>query len=546
MTSRRNRSLATLAALSAGCLAMAGCSSATGHGAASAASGDSSSTLTTPAATKNLASLTWDLFYEPTSIDPAHSANYAENEVVANLCDSLLRQNPDLSISSGLASAANPDPTTWVYTIRPGATFWDGSPVTAGDVAYSLNRNLTPAVGSFFVNYYRNVTSITATGPLTVTVKLKQPDALFNQAMGTAAGAVVEKAYAVAKGTTLGSPTGGVMCSGPFRFVQWHAGEDLVIKRNDAYWDTAHRAKAAEVDFKFVGNAGTQANALLTGQIQGMYQAPIDSVDKLSASTSGKLYRGKGLVQTDLLVNKTNGPLADPRIRRALSEALDREAIAETLYQGTATPALRLVTPAAFGSAKAVYEAASTPIKASADLEAAKKLVKDAGSPTAAITFAYPGGGSAAVDQFANYLQQAGKQIGLNVQLKPIPPQSYANIFFDPTVRKGVDLFYSLWYPDFADAYDVYTNFRGGGSIYNYLGYSDANVNALLDAAGRTYDPVQRAKSVVKAESKILQDLPWIPVVDMDNLLYLNNQVTGAPASFVELYYPWAADVGAP
>jgi peptide/nickel transport system substrate-binding protein len=545
MTSRTKRSGALVSLLAAGGLAVAGCSSASSHSAASATGGDSP-TLTTPAATKNVGAVTWDLFYEPTSIDPAHSANYAENEVVANLCDSLLRQNPDFSISSGLAASANPDPTTWVYTIHPGVTFWDGHPVTAADVAYSLNRNLDQSVGSFFVNYYRHVASITATGPLTVTVKLTQPDSLFNQSMSTAAGAVVEKAYAVAKGSALGSPTGGVMCSGPFAFSSWTAGSDLLVKRYDGYWDPALRPKAAEIDFKFVGSTATETNSLLTDQLDGMYQAPIDSVAQLAASSTGKLYRGAGLVQTDLLVNKTDGPLADPRIRRALSEALDRTAIASSLYQGTASPALRLVTPAAYGSGatKTVYEGASTPISAKADLAAAQKLVKEAGSPTAAVTYAYPAGGSNAVDQFANYLQQTGKQIGLNIQLKPIAPQTYANIFFDPTVRKGVDLFYSLWYPDFADAYDVYANFRGGASIYNYFGYDNATANTALDAASQAYDPVQRAKDVVTAETQVLKDLPWIPVVNMDNLLYMNSKVTGAPASFVELYYPWAAKLG--
>ena len=169
--------------------------------------------------------VTWNLPYEPSSIDPAKTFNYAENTATANLVENLLRLRPDFTIEPGLAeSFTNPSPTTWVYKIREGVTFWDGKPMTADDVVYSLQRNMDPDVGSFFAYYYANVEKIEKTGEYEVTVTLKKPDVLFNEAMATPAGAVLEKAYCEAKGVDFGTPKGGVMGTGPFKFVELAVG----------------------------------------------------------------------------------------------------------------------------------------------------------------------------------------------------------------------------------------------------------------------------------------------------------------------------------
>src|SRR5262249_10538456 len=165
----------------------------------------------------------------------------------------------------------NPTPTTWVYKIRPGVTFWDGKPLTAEDVAYSLNRNVDPAAGSYFSFYFSNVASVKATGRDTVTITLKKPDVLLNQAIGPGAGAVGEEAYIKAKGTDYGTPSGGVMCTGPFKFGQWQSGTSLKLDRNDAYWDKTLAPKAAHLDLRFISDESTAINALRGGPGDGQY-----------------------------------------------------------------------------------------------------------------------------------------------------------------------------------------------------------------------------------------------------------------------------------
>ncbi|MFD0568482.1 ABC transporter substrate-binding protein [Kitasatospora gansuensis] len=129
------------------------------------------------------------MFGEPTTIDYAYSFDFPPNQILANVCESLLRWNPDLTTSPNLAASfANPTPTSWVYQIRPGVKFHDGSTLTADDVVASLRRNLDPEVGSVWGNQYRNVESIERTGPLEVTVTLQAPDATFNKYLAAAPG----------------------------------------------------------------------------------------------------------------------------------------------------------------------------------------------------------------------------------------------------------------------------------------------------------------------------------------------------------------------
>ena len=189
---RRPR-LATAAVLVSLALATAACS-----GTADEPDGPSSSdgaafelTKTTPEPSGDIDSFTWANHAEPFSLDYAYAFDYPPNQILANVCESLLRWNPDLSITPALAEKyENPTPTTWVYTIRQGVTFHDGSTLDADDVVASLQRHLDPDVGSYWAGVYANVQSIDKTGDYEVTVTLKKPDSMFNQYMAVSPGTV--------------------------------------------------------------------------------------------------------------------------------------------------------------------------------------------------------------------------------------------------------------------------------------------------------------------------------------------------------------------
>lgn len=494
--------------------------------------------------TKPLDALNWNLQSEPTSVDPIKSANYAENQVLSNMCESLLRLNPDYTSSPGLAKASNPSPKKWVYDIDPAARFWNGKPVTAKDVAYSLNRNVDEKLGSFWSFYYTNVDDIKVSGDNQVTVSLKRPDYVFAQGMATVAGAVVEEEYAREQGKKLGTNSGGLMCSGPFKFDSWEPGSKITLKRNADYWIEDRRAKAETLTFRFLADDNSQANALIGGTLDGEYQVPFSAVNKLQTSSSGKIYKGQSLIQYNLVVTTPKGPLSDSRVRRALSMAIDRNGIAKTAFAGAAAPARTIVSQATYGYAKDTFAQAQEGYGGTTvDIDGAKKLLAEA-KPSRPVIMGYPTGGAAYQTQVALAVESAAKKIGLPFKLKGIPNATYSTLFGDPKVTEGLDLIETPWYLDIPEPLVMYEQFLPGASLYNLSKYEHPTVTKYVNQAIGTEDPEERAQLVLKVEAQVQEDLPWIGIVQIANTLYMSNKIGGAPASFVQNYYPWAADVG--
>ncbi|MGW4821516.1 ABC transporter substrate-binding protein [Streptomyces sp. NPDC004227] len=499
---------------------------------------------TTASAAHGVDRITWNLPYEPQTLDPIRSFNYAENTALANMCESLMRLTPDLKIRPGLAEKAeNPTPTRWVYTLRKDVRFWDGKQMTADDVAASLNRHLDPTLGTWWSDYFETVASIKATGPYQVTVDLKQPDVLFNQAMATAAGAVVEKSFLDKAGKNLGSPTGGVMCTGPFEFAGWKPGDSLRLTRNDSYWNAELKAKSKTLVFRFIADETTAVNALRSGEVDGQYfYLPPAGLSQLVNSPTGSVTLGRSLTFWALLGAAKSGPYADPRVREALSAALDRPGIARVIFQGAAAPESTLANSDYWGYAADTFRAAHDALPAAKpDLARAKRLLKAAGKPSRPLTIGIQGS-SAVHEQTASIIKAAGEDLGLDVKIKVIPVEQYGNLYSDPKAREGIDAFLSTWYGNMPDPLDVYRVFTKGGRS-NFDDY--ASVDSAVRQAQAAYGPQQRAELVSGIQTTVSRDVPWTPITSLPVILYMNKRITGAVASFSYLYYPWAAGIGA-
>lgn len=282
----------------------------------------------TPAAVGGVDSFTWSLYAEPTTIDYAYSFDFPPNQILANVCESLLRWNPDLTTSPNLAASyTNPTPTTWVYQIRPGVKFHDGTALTADDVVASLRRNLDPGTASVWANQYKNVKSIDRTGPMEVTVTLTEPDSTFNKYLAASPGTVESAATLAKSGKDYGNPQTGVNCTGPFSFGSWTSGQSLTLKRFDGYWNQELKAKSGQVKFVFLADATTRVNAFQSGEVDGGWMVPPNAYAQLGSTGAGKLYFGRNTTVADEVVSNLKGPLGDPRVRQALLMAIDRKGI---------------------------------------------------------------------------------------------------------------------------------------------------------------------------------------------------------------------------
>jgi peptide/nickel transport system substrate-binding protein len=543
----RRRIGAVTAAVAACALLAAACGRSV-NSASSPAAGNISPTkglvTSTPAGTKTVPSMVWAVYRDVNSLDPIYAFDYPENTADSLMCESLLRQAPDGSLQPGLASVANPSPTTMVFTLRPGVKFWDGHPVTSADVVYSLDRNTDPKLGGFYPLVFNRVKSIAATSSTQVTITLKQPDYWLQGELASMPGIIIEKAFAQKQGKNYGTPAGSIMCTGAYMFKSWNPGVGVIAVRNPHYWNPSVHPLVDQITIKGVPDVSSFTSGMLTGAIQGSFNFALSTLNQLKSSSKVRVWQGPGWSTDAFIVSSFKGVLGDVRVRRALSLALNRQAIINSVYRGAALMPRWLSNPGTFGYGKSVFTAAynSSPVLAQ-NLAEAKKLVQQAGATGKTFTIG-TSSQLANISAVTGDYQAAAQAIGLKVVLKSVSAQNYINFFTDPKARAGIDGFLTVNYGDYADPAALLSTLVLPGGSQNYTNFNNPKITADLENARSTANLNKRAALVADAEKLTMQQMPWIPNVQPTSLLLLGKGLTGAVASFAYMFAPWADGLG--
>jgi peptide/nickel transport system substrate-binding protein len=501
---------------------------------------------TTPAAKGDSGPVTWATYRDVGTLDPIQAVDLPENTVITAMCDSLLQQRPDGSSKPGLAARVQtPDARTIVFTIRTSARFWDGKNVTPADVVYSLKRNTDPKLAGFHGAAFESVDSIEATAGNEVTINLKQPDNWLLGELSQMPGIVLEKAYVESKGKAFGTPSGGTMCTGPFKLKSWRPGSDLTAVRNDAYWDTSLRPMAESMVFKGTPDESSLTSGLLTNEITGFYPWPLTTLGQLKSSTAVTVRTGPSFASDAFVITSLTGALKDVRVRQALSMAIDRKAYINALYGGYGVLPRTLANPGTWGYERDVFRKDWNSLpEPTQDVAKAEQLVQQAGATGKTIVI----GTSSEINPLqveAEAIRQAALSIGLKAKFKSASAANFINFFTDASARKGVDGLVSGSYADYADPAALYKLFAVKGGSLNYDDFEDPRITAALARARTTPDQRKRAELTARAGDLIMQTLPWIPLTDPDTIVIMDKKVTGAPSSFQYMGGPWAATIGA-
>jgi peptide/nickel transport system substrate-binding protein len=544
---RRSRSAAIIMAV-ASALAVTACSgsvSGTGSSAGNVSPVKGLATVT-PAGTRPVSSVVWATTRDVKSLDAVYSYGYPENTSDSLMCESLLRQSPDGSPEPGLATVAYPSPTTVVFTLRPGVKFWDGHPLTSADVVYSLDRNMNPKLGGLYTWVFNRVASIQATGPTQVTITLKQPDYWLQGELSSMPGIIIEKSFAQKEGASYGTPAGSIMCTGAYMLKSFIPGVGVVMVRNPHYWNPSVHPLVDQITVKGVPQTETLTSGLLTGAIQGYYVANggLPTLDQLRASSTVRVYQGPGWQTEAFFVSSLKGVLGSLDVRRALSLALNRQAIIDSVYHGAALLPRWLSNPGTFGYGTSVFDKAydSSPVLTQ-NLAEARRLVQQAGATGKTIIM----GTSAQLNDIAELTgayQAAAQAIGLKVVLRSVSAQDYVEYFVDPKFRAGVDGFPGVTYGDYDAPEAMLAQAVLPGGLENFDNFNNPQITATLEKARGTANPDKRAALEAQAEKLIVQQLPWIPDVQPTNVLLLSKGLTGAVASMAYMFAPWADRLG--
>ena len=331
---------------------------------------------------------------------------------------------PDFSAAPGIASTAEWVGNTVVFTLRDDVTFWDGTPLTAEDVAFSLSRARDPKAQSTQLSTYRNVSSIDITGEHEVTV--------------TFSGIVYQKAFAEAAGEDFGTSDGGVMCTGPFAFDSWTPGQSISMTAYEDYWGGAPLVE--RLTLRIVPNDSTLTSALLSGEIDGAFDVP-SGASELRTSDAGTLYVGPSTASMSFGPTTSEGLAADPRVREALDLAIDKLAVIDTVLNGLGTPVRTFTVPfqweglAAADIYRAGYDALEAPTY---DLDAAKKIMAEVDITDPSLVLAVSAGVTEA-RQAATIVQAAGTQLGLDIEVRELQATDFSALFVNSEARQGID-----------------------------------------------------------------------------------------------------------
>ncbi|UOQ91084.1 ABC transporter substrate-binding protein [Agromyces endophyticus] len=504
-----------------------------------------------PAGTKPVDEVTWAIAEgEPATLNPAASANL----IIPNLCDNLLSLQPDFSIEPGIATSAEfVDPVTFVIELRDDVTFWDGSPVTADDVVYSLQQGMNPEsqwYGAFALVVPDPATGIVATGPNEVTVHFVAPDSAFREALAGQGGAVMQQKFGEAAGDALGTPDGGLMCTGPYELADggWTPGSSITTTANADYWNGAPLVQ--KLTYTFVSDGSTLATALTQGEIDGAINVSPSSRAVFEGDGAGTLTIGHSTASYSFGPTTATGPAANPKIRQALSLAIDREQYLQTVVNGLGYVQKTLVPEFSFQSMadadvyQAGYDALAAP---EVDLEQAKQLVADSGEDVSEpLVIAVPAGAKE-FEQTATIIQAAGEQIGLDLEIDEMQASDFGALFYDPAKREGVDFVATQGYletPGVLGYPSLFVLPAEQGGIFNWSGYENAEVTAHMTAARNATDARTAADEFVAAQAVYAPDQLQVTLAGTYQLTYLNDDLTGVTTSVAAYSSPWALHLG--
>ena len=178
--------------------------------------------------------LTWAHPAAPPNLDYVHTLDFTTPSVLSNSLEGLLAFDAEGNLQPSLAESwSRPDPSTYVYKLRDGVTFWNGDPLTAEDVVFSMSQHTDPAVGSPWSFHYASVDRIEATAADEITVHMKSPDAFFQYVPAHGAARVVQKKFAEQHGKNIGLPDVLTMGTGPYEVTDYVAGDRVSMVRNE-------------------------------------------------------------------------------------------------------------------------------------------------------------------------------------------------------------------------------------------------------------------------------------------------------------------------
>ena len=567
-------------------VAMAGCMAASlaacGGSASTAASTETSTAASTEAATGEESTGTASGFTvqygpNPETLDPALNSSIDGANTLITVFEPLLLIDENNEVIPGQAESytVSDDGLVWTFTMRDGLKWSDGSDLTAKDFEYSFKRLAAPDTAAPYaetvvgmIDGYADATGnpdadgnmttepdfdalnvVASEDGKTLTVTLSYPCAYFDKLAAFAAMSPVQQATVEANGDAWCTEPDTYICNGPYYISAWVPSERIVLTKNPNYvggWDSS-KIVSDTITLLLLEDSSAAYAAYNSGEAQLIKDVPTDEIPSLTkAEDGGDFYVDTILGTYYISLNDQKEPFNDVNVRKALSLAIDRDYVANTIMQGTYTPAYNLVGPGIVDESGMFYDNANGGERYISDdydanLEEAKKLMADAGYPNGEgfPTIEYSANDAGYHIPVAEYVQQAWGELGITVNINKVEWASFL-----PMRRAGdYDVSRNGWVMDYNDPsnmIELFTTTNGN----NDGKYSNPEFDAAIEAS-KVADKSVHFQKLHEAEDILMEDAGAIPVAYYTDFWLQSPSLKGtwhSPYGYWYLQYGYVAE----
>lgn len=497
---------------------------------------------------------------DPETVDPALNSAIDGGNMILHAFEGLLTLDENGQLKEGQAESweTSEDGLTWTFHLRDGLKWSDGTDLTAKDFVYSWQRVCDPNVAAPYaetvlgmVKGYDeavagDITKLDVQAPdeKTVVVNLANPCSYFGELAAFATLNPVQQATVEANGDAWATSADTYISNGPFMMTEWVPGSHITFSKNPNYWN-AEAIKLDKLEFELIEDSNAAYSAYTSGEVDMIKDVPTEEIPSLQGNDDFHVEPIIGTYYVSLNLQKEY--FQDARVRKALSLAIDRNYVANTLMQGTYSPASSIVGPGWLdtdGSSFAENANGGTPYidndNFDANLEEAKKLLEEAGYPNGEgfpqIEYTTNDAGYHKV--VAEYLQQAWAAIGIDLKVNIVEWAS-----FTPMRRNGeFDVARNGWVGDYTDPSNILelfctTNGNNDGK------YTNADFDAAIEDSRVTTDATTRSTDLHKAEDTLMNDAGCIPIAYYNDFWLQSSKITGSWHSANGYWYFMYADI---
>lgn len=490
-----------------------------------------------------LAEVTWALPDLPDVLLVPHDWTTYSGAIMALVEEGALAFGDDLSLQPAVAENWEAtDPTTYVFTLRDGVTFHDGSPLTAEDVVFTIEWNMDADNASQLAAFFGSVESVEATADNEVTVTLKKPDAQFQYSMAHMSGFIMKKEQLESAGENFGTPDELPLGTGPYRLVEFVPDDRIVLERYDDYW--GEPGAAQRIVIRSIPDSQTRLLAMRNGDIDGTFDVPISEIDQWEGLEGVEVITAPSNGVYQLILDQETPPFDDIHVRKAIALAVDREGIVQAVLNGNGAPARAINPPGIWGgvleesAVNAFYDTIPT---YEFDLDAAREELAQSSVPDGfEFSVPVPNTDPVAINSFLA-ISETLSQIGITMNVQQVDPGEWLDVYF---AHEDLGAQFMAYFPDYADPANYpYLFYYSGNAVANGLNgsnYENPNVDALIEESLESLDVEARADALKQVIQQAQEDVATVPIIWPDSAMAISSdlRLDGYNAFWYNI--PWA------